>query len=76
MQALLKLFNPINTLSSLQAFYDSIESHIRGLTSLRKSPESYGPLLTPIVLGKLPNDIRKNLAREHSNMERTLDDLT
>ena len=74
MQALLKLSNPVNTLSSLQTFYDSIESHIRGLTSLGKSPESYGALLTPIILGKLPNDIRKNLAREHSNVEQTLDD--
>ena len=75
MQALLTLPNPVNTLSSLQTFYDSIESHIRGLTSLGKSPESYGALLTPIILGKLPNDIRKNLAREHSNVEWTLDDL-
>ena len=68
MQALLKLPNPVNTLSSLQTFYDSIESHIRGLTSLEKSPESYGALLTPIIFGKLSNDIRKNLAREHSNV--------
>ena len=59
----------------MQAFYDSIESHIRGLTSLGKSPESYGALFTPIILGKLPNDIRKNLAREYSNEEWTLDDL-
>ena len=75
MQAFVKLPNPVNTLDSRQAFYDSIESHIRALTSLGKSPESYGALLTPIILGKLPNDIRKNLARDHSNMEWTLDDL-
>ena len=70
-----KLPNPVNTLASLQAFYDSIESHIRALTSLGKSPESYGALLTPIILCKLPTDIRMNLARDHSNMEWTLDDL-
>ena len=38
MQAFLKLPNQVNTLSSLQAFYDSIESHIHGLTFLGKSP--------------------------------------
>ena len=48
------------------------KNHIHALTSLEKSPESYGALLTPIILGKLP---RKNLARDNSNMEWTLDHL-
>ena len=57
MQALLKLPNPVNTLASLPAFYDSIESHICALISLGKSPESYGAPLIPIIFGKLPSDI-------------------
>ena len=28
-----------------------------------------------MILGKLPPDVRKNLAREHSNLEWTLDQL-
>jgi len=32
-------------------------------------------MLTTIMIGKLPNDIRKNLATDHSNIEWTLDDL-
>ena len=69
MQALLELSSPTNKLSSIQHFHDSMENHVRGLTSLGKSNESYGDLLVPIILGKLPTDIRRNLTREHITAE-------
>ena len=72
MQALLNLPNPSNNHSSLQIFYDTIENHMRGLASLGKSPDTYGSLLTPIILTKLPNEIKKNLARQNTNSEWTL----
>ena len=75
MQALLDLPSPTNTLTSLQQFHDSVESHIRSLSSLGKDRESYGDLLVPIVLGKLPAETRKNLARDHSNSEWSLTEL-
>lgn len=75
MQALLDVASPMNSLSSLQLFYDTIEGHIRGLAALGKSEDSYGALLIPIILGKLPTDIQRNLAREHGSLEWTLQDL-
>ena len=72
MQAPLNLPNPSNNHSSLQTFYDTIENHMRGLASLGKSPDTYGSLLTPIILTKLPNEIKKNLARQTTNSEWTL----
>ena len=75
MQALLDLVGPSNTMASLRSFYDSVENHIRGLTALGKSKESYGALLIPIILGKLPVETRRNLAREHTNLEWTIDEL-
>ena len=75
MQALLDLPNPSSDMTELRRFYDSVENHIRGLSSLGKSQESYGALLIPIILGKLPMEIRHNLAREHSNPEWTIDEL-
>ena len=75
MQALLNLSSAANSLSSLQSFYDTVENHIKGLSSLGKTPESYGDLLTPIVFGKLPKEVQKSLARDHSNSEWTLDEL-
>ena len=75
MQALLDLPTPGNTLADLRSFYDSVEGHIRGLSSLGKSRDIYGDLLIPIILGKLPTEIRTNLAREHSHLEWNIDEL-
>ena len=72
MQALLDVANPVNSLSSLQLFYNTIEGNIQGLAALEKSEDSYGALLIPIILGKLPTDIQRNLAREHGSLEWTL----
>ena len=67
MQALLNIPSPTNKLVSLQKFHDTIEIHVRGLESLGRSHESYGDLLVPIILRKLPYELRKNLAREHDS---------
>ena len=75
MKALLEMPSPTNSLASLRIFYDSVESHIRGLSSLGKSEHSYGGILVPVPLGKLSPDIRRNLAREHSNSQWILADL-
>lgn len=69
MQALLDLPKPVYELSSLQAFYDTMENHVRGLESLGRSNETYGDLLIPIVLEKLPCDMRTNLAPDHDSHE-------
>jgi len=63
MQAFIKAPNPANTLNSLRKFYDTVESHLRGLSSVGKSKQSYGDLLVPIILSKLPKDTIRNLAR-------------
>ena len=69
MRALLDLPGPSNTLSRLQSFHDSIEKHVRSLSSLGKPIESYGELLVPALQDKL-------LPKTHSNMviERNSDD--
>jgi len=75
MQALLDITKPVNSLSSLHHFHDSVESHIRGLTALGKSEDSYGALLVPIILGKLPTETKTNLARARTSLEWTLNEL-
>ena len=75
MRALLDLPNPANDITSLRTFYDSTENHIRGLSSLGQSQNSYGALIIPIILGKLPMETRCNVSREHSNLEWTIDEL-
>ena len=75
MQALLDLQAPTNTAASLQQLLDTIESHIRGLESLGKDKSSFGDFLIPIVFGKLPTVIRKNLTRDHPSEQWNIDDL-
>ena len=75
MQALMNLPSPKNEIRSLREFHDAIENHVRGLLALGWTTALYGALLVPMVLGKLPPDTRRNLAREHSNLEWTIDEL-
>ena len=66
---------PVNTLSSLRLFHDTVENHIRGLTALQQSENSYGTLLVPIILGKFPPEIQRNQACVHTDPEWTITDL-
>ncbi|XP_053373003.1 uncharacterized protein LOC128546473 [Mercenaria mercenaria] len=75
MQSLLELVKPDNSVVSLQCFYDKMETFIRGLESLGQSQESYGSLLVPIVLEKLPGEIKRNMAREYGSQSWNLQDL-
>ncbi|XP_077866365.1 uncharacterized protein LOC144354102 [Saccoglossus kowalevskii] len=75
MRSLWDLPEPSEDYHSLHNFYDKLESHICGLKSLRKKEDSYGDLLVPIVMDKLPGQIRKQIACDHGNNEWTLPDL-
>ncbi|VDI51319.1 Hypothetical predicted protein [Mytilus galloprovincialis] len=65
MQNLLELTHPSLTPQSIRAFYDKMESCIRGLESLGQSQDTFGSLLVPIIFGKLPDEMRKLMTREH-----------
>ena len=75
MQALLQLPAPVYSVHSLRQFYDNMESYIHSLESMGQFQEAYGCLLVPVVLDKLPSEIRKHLAREHSDSNWRLADL-
>ena len=45
------------------------------LASLGVSKNSYSTTLVPIILGKLPVAVRRNLTRDHDQLRWTLDDL-
>ena len=76
MQALLDIPSPTNQLTRLESFYVTMENHVRGLESLGRSHETYRDLLAQIILGKLPHELRRNLAHEHDNPEWKFQELT
>ena len=75
LQALIDLPAPSNSLSSLHEFHGITEGHIRSLSTLGKPDDSYGCLLVPILLGKLPIKIKQNLIRAHGKKGWTLSEL-
>ena len=52
-------------LFKIRHFYDNIESNIRSLRALNIDVKSYGPILLPMIMPKLPPDIRLNLTRKN-----------
>ena len=49
---------------SLRDVYDKLTVHVRGLSALGVGAEQYGSLLIPVIMAKLPNDIRLWIACE------------
>lgn len=66
---------PTDHSSSFRLFYDSVETHFRGLGSLGEKTETYWDILAPIIQKKLPNGIKKNLARQNGNKKWQIDNL-
>ncbi|XP_063435728.1 uncharacterized protein LOC134716648 [Mytilus trossulus] len=66
---------PTNDAFSLRSYGDRLESYVRGLESLGQTSEMYGSLLVPVVLDKLPIDVRKSIAREHGRDNLMLQNL-
>ena len=60
MNKLLKLSNSrnLNDLKYLRQIYNNIDIQVRSLTSLGMNPDSYGPILIPVVMSKLPENIK------------------
>ena len=59
----------------LRYIYDKISVHVRGLASLGISSEQFGSMLIPIIMSKLPGDIRLEIARKAKAEVWEIDDL-
>ena len=66
MDSLLKLpqLRSSTDTKGLRRLYDQIEAHVRGLKSLDVPDTEYGALLLPILIGKIPDEIRILLGRK------------
>ena len=63
------------TVKQLWEFYDKLQIHIRSLQSLGIEGETYGVILTPVVLSRLPTELRMEWARSGENHESDLKHL-
>ena len=62
-------------LRELRRLYDCTESHVRSLKSLGIEAASYGALLAPVLLAKLPPDMRLVVSRRVSHSDLDMDAL-
>ena len=66
MDALMKLQNVkfIGDTKGLRMLYDKIETHIRSLRALGIDSENYGCMLIPIIMARMPEDLKLVLTRQ------------
>lgn len=64
-----------HNLKGLRHLYDLIESHVQSLKLLGVSPDSYGTLLSSVLLNKLPSEIRLIASRKVDEDSWSLDAL-
>ena len=62
-------------LTSLMFVYDKIRAHVHGLASLGVSSEQYGSLLIPIIMSKMPSEIRLEIGRKAKKDVWNIDEL-
>ena len=75
MDELLKLQVCNDRVNSLRLFDDKVSVHVRGLQSLGVSSEQYCSLLIPIIMSKLPIDIRIQITRKANDETWKIDEL-
>ena len=77
--ALLKIapLHSSKDIKELRTLHDKVEVHVRGLQSLNVPTSAYGSLLLPVLLGKIPEDVRLLIGRQmkdgHWELNRLLD---
>ena len=71
----LPVVSDVNKVNKIRQLYDSIETHIRSLRNLGIDSNSYGNLLLPLILSKLPEEMRLVVARNLEKDEWNIDKL-
>ena len=77
MEALLKL-NSVSAMADIKKIrqiHDQVEIHVRGLQAQGVDSVQYGTLLIPIMMAKIPEDLRLILSRQFSGENWNLDEL-
>lgn len=59
-------------LKAVRRLHDLVESHVRSLKALGVAADTYGSLLSPVILSKLPSDLQLIISRRSSESPRDL----
>ena len=64
-----------NSVKALRRLHDTVEIGVCGLKALGVASDSYGTLLSSVLINKLPSDLRLTLGRKIGEDEWTLDTI-
>ena len=64
-----------HNVTALRRLFDKVESNIRGLKALGVTPETYGTQLSPVLVKKLPHELRLLISRKVPDEEWSMDPL-
>ena len=59
----LDVIGDIGDIKGLRRLYDEVETQVRSLEGLKLDPKQYGPMLTPVLLSKLPAEFQLIISR-------------
>lgn len=59
----------------LRSLFDTVESHYRGLRALGVDESSYAAIVVPVILQKLPENIRLTITRGNDYLEWTVEEM-
>ena len=59
----------LRLLRALHRLFDNVSSHVRGLQSLGVEPQSYGSLLCPVLLTKLPAELQLTISQNVAEVD-------
>ena len=62
-------------LAQLRAVYDKISVNVRGLEAIRVTADQYRSFLIPVIMGKLPSDVRLQIAKATTREEWDVEEL-
>ena len=65
----------VNDVKGIRQLYDKTEIHVRGLQALGVEGQQYGTLLVPVLLSKVPQELRLIISREFDTGNWSLDEL-
>ncbi|XP_057302253.1 uncharacterized protein LOC130636526 [Hydractinia symbiolongicarpus] len=71
MKKLLKLeqANNLTNIETLRNVFDNVETQVRSLENLDVTSENYGPLLIPVLMSKLPEELNLIISRQFNDKD-------
>ena len=75
MDAKLNSVSTMADIKKIRQIYDQVEIHVRGLQAQGVDSAQYGTLLIPIMMAKIPEDLRLILSRQFCGDNWNLDEL-